>query len=75
MGDGDISRIWLENVRVSMSGEKVPTRKVGAGALAGALSVIIVWVVSEAGMDVPAEISSAFTTVLTFVTSWLIPER
>ena len=53
---------------------KTPTKKVGAGAVAGALSVLLVWAVQQAGMDVTAEISSAFTTLLTFVTSWMVKD-
>jgi H+/Cl- antiporter ClcA len=50
--------------------------KVGAGAFAGALSVILVWGFSLfAGKDaVPPEIAAAFTTVLTFAVSWFVPD-
>lgn len=44
-----------------------PTRKVTAGAIGGAASVILVWGVKAAGLDVPAEVAAAFTTVLSFV--------
>lgn len=53
-----------------------PTRKVGAGALAGALSVIIIWVVvAFGGIDVTPEVASAFTVVLTFFVSYYVPEK
>lgn len=50
--------------------------KVGAGAFAGALSVILVWLITLfAGKDaVPPEIAAAFTTVLTFAVSWFVPD-
>jgi hypothetical protein len=50
--------------------------KVGAGAVAGALSVILVWVITlVVGKDaVPPEIAAAFTTVLTFAVSWFVPD-
>lgn len=49
-------------------------RKVGAGGLAGALSVIVVWSVGEFGkVEVPPEIASAFTVVMSFAVSFLVP--
>lgn len=39
-------------------------RKVAAGGAAGAVSVIVVWIVSLLGVAVPAEVASAFTTLL-----------
>lgn len=39
-------------------------RKVATGGLAGAASIVIVWIVSLLGVDVPAEVASAFTTLL-----------
>ena len=52
-----------------------PTKKVGAGALAGAVSVIAVWALQQTGVNMPAEISSAFTTLLTFATSWYVADQ
>jgi len=53
----------------------VPTRKVGAGALAGAISVMLVWAVKNYGnTDLPAEMSSALTTVVTFITSYFVTD-
>ncbi len=54
-----------------------PTRKVGAGALAGALSVILVWVANRIlplEAQIPAEIASSFTTLLTFFVSYIVTE-
>ena len=52
-----------------------PTRKVGLGAVAGALTIIIVWVASDfGGIDVPAEVASAFTAILTFATSYFVKD-
>lgn len=51
---------------------KTPTRKVTGGAIAGALSVVLIWITQQMGVIVPAEISSAVTTLITFATSyWL----
>lgn len=55
----------------------IPTRKVGAGALAGALSVILVWVANRVlppEAQIPAEIASSFTTLLTFFVSYIVSE-
>lgn len=50
-------------------------RKVSSSALAGALSVILIWATqSFGGISVPAEISSAITTALSFVTGYLVPD-
>ena len=51
-----------------------PTRKVGAGAVAGAVSILLVWGLQQAGVSLPAEIASSLTTILTFATSWFVPE-
>lgn len=53
----------------------MPTTKVTAAALAAAVSVIVVWVASLAGVDVPAEVASAFTTILSVGTAYVIPEK
>jgi len=53
----------------------LPTRKVAAGGLAAALSIIIVWLLRFASIEVPGEVASAFTTVLGFATAYLVRER
>lgn len=50
-----------------------PTPKVAVGALAGSLSVIIVWIVGQFGINIPPEIGSAFTTVISALGSYLAP--
>lgn len=51
---------------------KTPTRKVTGGAIAGALSIVLIWIIGQFEVKVPAEISSALTTLVTFATSyWL----
>jgi hypothetical protein len=53
----------------------MPTNKVGSALLAGALSVILVWAIKQfAHQDIPAEVGSAFTTILGFVTAYLVPD-
>ena len=52
-----------------------PTTKVTAGAIAGALTVILVWAVTFAGVTVPPAVAAAVTVLLTFAASWLVTER
>lgn len=51
---------------------KVPDRKVGAGALAGAVMVIGVFTAEQLGTQIPPEVASAMTTLLTFGVSYLV---
>lgn len=55
-----------------------PTRKVGASALAGALSVVLVWIIHNfvltGSTQITAEIASALTTILTFLVGYFVPE-
>ena len=53
---------------------KKPTRKVGAGALAGAVTVIGVFIAESLGADIPAEVASSITTILAFAASYLVPD-
>lgn len=51
---------------------KRPSRKVTAGALAGALVTIAVYVGELFEVQVPAEVAASAVTVLTFATSYLV---
>jgi hypothetical protein len=52
----------------------VPVAKVGAGVLAGALTVVGFYVLGEVwDIQPPAEVGAAVTTLLTFVVSWFTP--
>lgn len=52
-----------------------PTNKVFAGALAGAVAVIIAWAAKAFGhTDMPPEIAAAVSTVLTFVVQYIVPD-
>jgi hypothetical protein len=54
---------------------ETPSRKVGASALAGALSVVVVWVFSDlADVEIPAMVASAITVILTFAVGYFVPE-
>lgn len=50
-----------------------PDRKVLVGGVAGALTSIIVWSLSQKGIVVPAEIAVAISTVVTFATQYFTP--
>ena len=52
-----------------------PNKKVGAGALAGALSGILVWAMGGlGGIEIPPEIAVAFTVVIMFAVSYWVTE-
>jgi len=52
-----------------------PTRKVGASALAGAISVVGVYVIEQIShASIPAAVAAAGTTICTFVVGYFVPE-
>jgi hypothetical protein len=54
---------------------ETPNRKVKAGALAGALSILLIWVIQAAsGAVITGEAASAMTVVLTFIVSYFVRE-
>ena len=51
-----------------------PIRKVAAGALGGATTTVFLWVLKSAwDVNVPAEVASALTVMLTFAVSYQTP--
>jgi hypothetical protein len=55
-----------------------PTTKVLAGSMVGTMVTIVVWVLNTSdllpgGKDVPSEVATAITTLLTFMISYLVP--
>lgn len=52
-----------------------PNTKVAAGGLAGGLSMLIIWGIGAAGVEVPAEVAAAITTLITFAVSYFVPEK
>jgi hypothetical protein len=53
----------------------MPNRKIGSSALAGALSILLVWGVKQwGGVEIPAEPAQAITVVLSFATGYLVAE-
>lgn len=51
-----------------------PTRKVSAGAIASAASIVLVWALTQIGADVPPEVASAITTLMSVAAAWAIRE-
>lgn len=49
----------------------LPTSKVAAGGAAGALTVVLVWALGAAGVDIPAEVASALTVLLSTAAAYL----
>lgn len=45
--------------------------KVQAGGAAGALSILVVFVAAQLGLDVPSEVAAAFGTLVTFGAGYL----
>lgn len=48
--------------------------KAVAGGLAGALTVVLVWIAGMFNVDVPPEVSSAITTLIAGAAVWLKEE-
>jgi len=53
----------------------VPTRKMTTVGVAGSITVMVVWGLSYLGVQVPAEVSSAFTTMISFAGGWLVRDN
>ena len=52
-----------------------PTTKVAAGGVAGAITVLLVWILGMFNVAVPPEVSSAFTVIISFAASYFVRER
>lgn len=60
----------IEPLPVSLA----PVRKVAAGGMGGAASVLILYVLEHyAGISVPAEVASAASVLITFAVSYFTP--
>lgn len=51
-----------------------PTAKVGAVGIGGALSIVLIYVASQFGLELPAEVSSALTLIVSFASGYLVKE-
>ena len=52
-----------------------PTTKVAAGGAAGAVSVVLVYILGLFNFPVPAEVGSALTVLVSFLASYVVKER
>jgi len=52
-----------------------PTTKVAAGGAAGALTVLVVWILGLYHVSVPPEVASAITVLISFITSCFVTQR
>jgi hypothetical protein len=55
----------------------LPSRKVGASAIAGALTIVVVFILNNAIPAAPkitGEVASALTTLLTLLVGYFVPE-
>lgn len=51
-----------------------PVRKVAAGGIAGAITVVLVWIASAVfKVDIPPEVASAITVIVGFIVAYLVP--
>ena len=53
----------------------IPTRKVGAAGVAGAVTTCIVYILAEFGIVLPPEIVAALVTLISFGAGYLTVER
>lgn len=53
----------------------LPTAKVAAGGIAGAITVVLVYVLGLAHIVLPAEVGSAITVIFSMAASYLIRDR
>ncbi|MFF6951837.1 hypothetical protein ACFZAD_24660 [Streptomyces iakyrus] len=52
-----------------------PTAKVAAAGIGGSISIVLVWVLSQVGIDMPAEVASAVTAIVSFLSGYFVRER
>ena len=45
--------------------------KVAAGGVAGALTVVLVFVLTQVGVELPPEVASALTTLISFAAGYI----
>lgn len=51
---------------------KRPARKIVGGGIAGAVTALILWLLSEFGISVDADVASAITVIVTFIAGYLV---
>lgn len=51
-----------------------PTKKVGAAGLGGAVSVLVIFVAQQFGVEIPGDVGAAIGTICAFGAGWLRSE-
>ena len=52
---------------------KAPEAKVVASGATGAATIVLVWILGALGVDVPAEVASAITVILSAAAGYMAP--
>lgn len=53
-----------------------PTQKVAAAGIGGSISVVLVYVVQQIfNIEIPAEVASALTAIISFAAGYLVKEQ
>lgn len=53
-----------------------PTRKVAATGIAGAISIVLIFVLQAAfNINIPGEVASAITLILSFASGYIVKEE
>lgn len=69
----------MDSVKSSHTGREstsyVPGQKATYGTVAAASTILLVWIAGMFGLDVPPEVASAVTTLITAGTVYMVPER
>lgn len=45
--------------------------KVAAGGAAGAVTIVLVWIAGELGLEIPGEVAAAITVLISTAAGWL----
>lgn len=51
-----------------------PTQKVAAAGIGGSLSIVLVYILGQFGLEVPPEVASAVTALVSFGAGYLVRE-
>lgn len=49
-----------------------PTRKVSAAGIGGAVSVLVIFIAQQFGVEIPGDVGAAIGTVAAFGLGWLV---
>ncbi|WP_439946520.1 hypothetical protein [Streptomyces sp. BBFR109] len=52
-----------------------PTAKVAAAGIGGSVSIVLIWMLNQLGIDMPVEVASAITAIVSFLAGYLVKER